>query len=130
MSSRDQRYVSSYVLEILGLNEGDQDSLLAVKFFRFRGHGDEVITVGRALKHIRLNGFVKKFKLCLDEADGVVYIKANAADLVSSFRSYKVRVGFHSVCLEQVTNIVQRKDSHTDFFNIPVRIKVWFFMFI
>jgi hypothetical protein len=123
MFTMEERNVSSFVMETLGLNDGDQTRLMAVRFL-VNTDEDKVMVVGRAFKHIHGEHFVKKFKMCLDEADGVVYILADEDHIASLYRAWKISVGPDLVGFSVVKSIVTRKDSHTDFFGISVRIKV------
>jgi hypothetical protein len=76
----EERNVSSYVLKMLGMDVpvarsvGAQTQLKVVRFLRKLYDKDKVTIVGRALKHIRGQHFVKNFKFCFDEVDGIVYI--------------------------------------------------------
>ena len=83
----ENRFVSAYVFEVLGLTIGEQSCLIAVR--RLMPSGDAVSSVARGLKHIEhkpltMRTMVNESKFCVDDHNGVVYILAKYDRLLST----------------------------------------------
>jgi len=129
----EERNVSSYVLEMFALDAPVAGSVSAqARLMAVRLHGnldgkDKVMIVFRALKHICRHHLLKELKICLDEADGIIYVLCYDDDFTAVHRAWKISVDSDGVCFNVVKSIVLRKESHSDVFGIAVRIKVFFF---
>ena len=123
----ENKPVSGYVFESLGLNQGEQSRLMAVR--RMHASGDTVSTIACGLKHIErkpitMRTMVNESKFCVDDHDGVVFILANQDFLPQKLRKWLIFTVLH---VYQVKSIVYRTGSSKAFMDIPVRIKVFLF---
>lgn len=126
----ENKPVSGYVLEILGLNEGEKSRLMAVR--RMHASGDAVSTIACGLKHIErkpitMRTMVNESKFCVDDHDGVVFILANQNFLPQKLHKWLISVDDTVLHVYQVKSIVYRTVSSKAFMDIPIRIKVFFF---
>jgi len=118
--------VSQYVIEMLGLQVGEQSRLMAIT--RLRHCDDQVMVNAHGFKAFH-GYFVQSFKLCYDEADDTVYALAHLDDLSEYYHGFKSRVGVTFVIIYKVNSIVIRPGSSKAFNDILVRIKVCFLFY-
>ena len=95
--------------------------------------GDGVSSVARGLKHIEhkpltMRTMVNESKFCVDDHNGVVYILAKYDRLPRVLNKRMIQVGDSALHVYQVKSIVSRNDSCKAFMDIPIRIKVLFFL--
>ena len=126
----ENRFVSAYVFEVLGLTIGEQSCLIAVR--RSMPSGDAVSSVARGLKHIEhkpltMRTMVNESKFCVDDHNGVLYILAKWDRPPRVLSKCIIQVGDSALHVYQVKSIVWRTGSCKAFMDIPVRIKVLFF---
>ena len=116
--------LSHHVMEVLDLEPGQQDRLMAVSSIAHMGVYDDVMLAARAWKEIRGLFVVKNLKFCYDEYDDTVYALAFEAVQSSFFRGYQVSVGTGVLHICQVKRIKEMNDSFSEFIEISVSEKV------
>ena len=122
--------LSHHVMEVLDLEPGQQDRLMAVRSSIVdMGVYDDVMLAARAWKEIHGLFFVKNPKFCYDEYDDTVYALAFEALQPSFFCGYQVSVDTGVLYICQVKRIEERNDSFSEFVEIPVSEKVCFVSF-
>ena len=126
----ENRVVSDYVMEVLGLTVGEQSRLMAV--WLSSPTADPVSIVACAMKYIERKPvtmwtMVNDRKLCVDDHDGIVFVLAHLDRLPFQLRKWRISVGDIVVSVYPVKSIVQRTGSSRAFMDIPIRIKVPFF---
>jgi len=99
----ENRPVSTYVIEVLGLTVGEQSRLIAV--WQSMPSGDAVSSVARGLKHIEhkpltMRTMVNKSKFCVDDHNGVVYILAKYDRLPRVLNKCMIQVGVLFICIK------------------------------
>jgi len=129
----ESREVSDYVIDVLGLTPGKQSRLIAVKFNK--AVADPVSIVAHALKYIEhkpstMRTIVNDSKFCVDDKDGLVYVLVHLEHIPFRLRKWVIGVADVVVSVFEVQSIAYRSGSCKAFMDIPIRIKVWFFISI
>lgn len=119
------------MFELFGVLVGAQTRIMAVRFGKdVKETDDRVMIVGRALRHFCPLCQLKDFKICLDEGDGLVYLLAHDDVFVPLHRGWKVSVGSEYFGFADVKSLALMEGSDSEYFNIPVRIKVCVFLLL
>lgn len=119
------RRVSHHVMEILGLEPGQQCRLIAVRIdVPDIGVYDDVMLAARAWKEIRGAFYVKNMEFCFDEDFETVYCIAFEDAQARFFRGYQVAAGTADFAICKVKRIVIMMDSLQEYIDIPVANKV------
>jgi len=127
----ESKEVSDYVIDVLGLTPGKQSRLIAVKFNKVVA--DPVSTVAHALKYIEhkpstMRTIVNDSKFCVNDKDGLVYVLVPLEHIPFRLRKWVIGVGDIVVSVFEVQSISYRSGSCKAFMDIPIRIKVCFFI--
>lgn len=118
--------LSTYVMNVLGIEDGPQDCLIAVKAsLKWKG-GDPVLVAARALKEHRRT-WVPDFKLCYEEADKTVYCLGPAYTKNYLYSGYVFSVGDDIVTFYKAASVVVQKNSFREFLCLPVEPNVYLF---
>ena len=99
----ENRAISTYVIEVLGLTVGEQSHLIAVR--RSMPSCDVVSSGARYLKHIEhkpltMRTMVNESKFCVDDHNGVVYILAKYDRLPRVLNKCMIQVGVLFICIK------------------------------
>lgn len=113
-----------YVMEMLGLEVGPQNSLIAIRRLGPWVAEDKVMVAARACKQHHAY-FVLKFYY--DEADRTVYCLAHIDNDSNIYCAYTFSIGDDNVCFYKVNSIVLMKNFVRAFLDVEIWIKVCFF---